>query len=56
MTWQSAEQELLDLERTDPEVRAAAASLDRAVEHVLRGVPVTRFRKSTPDRPVEVLR
>jgi hypothetical protein len=49
-------EELEELERTDPEVRAAAESLDRAVEHLLRGVPVTRFRKSTAHRPVEVIR
>ena len=48
--------ELAELERTDPDVRAAAESLDRAVDRLLRGVPVTRFRKSTADRPVQVLR
>jgi hypothetical protein len=50
--------ELADLERTDPAVAAAAARLQAAIDAVLaRGdVPRTRFRKSTPDRPCEVLR
>lgn len=49
-------EELHELERNDPDVRAAAESLDRACQHLLRGVPVTRFRKSTAERPVEVIR
>jgi hypothetical protein len=50
--------ELADLERTDPDVAAAAARLQDAVDAVLvRGdVPRSRFRPSTPDRPCEVLR
>lgn len=49
--------ELAELERTDPVVRAAAASLDDAVWRLTRrGVPVTRFRKSTGDRACEVIR
>lgn len=49
--------DLADLERTDPAVRAAAASLDDAVWRLTRrGVPVTRFRKSTPGRPCEAVR
>jgi len=53
--------DLAELERTDPVIADAAARLSRAIDHVLLrsgpdAVPVTRFRKSTPDRPVEVLR
>lgn len=52
----SLEAELAELERTDPAVKDAAEALDRAVEHVLRGVSVVRFRKSTPTRPIRVVR
>lgn len=50
-------QQLAELERTDPDVRAAAESLEQAVWRLTRrGVPVARFRKSTPDQPCEVQR
>ena len=53
--------ELADLERTDPAVGAAATALADAIERLLLrigpdAVPVTRFRKSTPTQPLEVLR
>lgn len=50
--------DLAELERTDPAVAAAAASLDRVVDSILarRGVPAVRFRKSTGDRPCELIR
>lgn len=50
--------ELAELERTDPDVAAAADSLDRAIDAVLaRGdVPRARFHKSTPGRPCTVER
>lgn len=53
--------ELTDLERTDPTVAAAATALADAIDRVLLrfgpdAVPVTRFRKSTPTQPLEVLR
>lgn len=56
--WRTLTEELAELERTDPAVRAAAESLDRAVDSVLarRDVARTRFRKSTADRPMQVER
>jgi hypothetical protein len=53
--------DLDELERTDPAVAAAAAALDDAIgRQLLRtgpdAVPLTRFRKSTPTTPMEVLR
>lgn len=51
-------EDLAELERTDPVVHAAADRLAEALDRLaLRAeVPVTRFRKSTPDHPCEVLR
>lgn len=51
-------EDLAELERTDPEVAAAAERLDLAVDSILarRGVPRARFRPSTADRPCEVIR
>lgn len=54
--WRTLTETLAELERTDPAVKAAAESYDRMVEHLTRGVPVTRFRKSTPDQSVQVER
>lgn len=57
-TSRSLTEDLAELERTDPVVRAAAESLDRVVDSILarRDVPRTRFLKSTADRPCEAIR
>ncbi len=54
--WRTFSEELAELERTDPAVKAVAESYDRMVDHLLRGVPVTQFRKSTLDSPCEAVR
>jgi hypothetical protein len=54
----SLQKDLDALERSDSAVVRAAASLNRMYESMqARGdIPRTKFRKSTPDRPCEVLR
>lgn len=54
--WQTLSDTLEEMERTDPKVRTAAESYNRMVDHLTRGVPVTRFHKSTADHPVQVER
>jgi hypothetical protein len=41
--WQTLTEQLAELERTDPEVAAAAQRLDDLLWRISTGIPVTRF-------------